>query len=112
MALNDYEYVAQARAVASSLSNVRDLITDDVPDQNQIIQYLAEISAAVTPIQEVLSAEDQKEFEVKFSAVVGLIFLSREARKLPDGKLKSNLLAIADFGQRELEINLPDEPNA
>jgi len=112
MPLNDYEYVNQARSVASSLSNIRDLLTDEVPDQQQIIQYLAEISAAINPIQSVLSAEQLTEFEVKFAAVTGLIFLAREARKLDDGKFKDNLLQLAATGQALLEINIPDEPNA
>lgn len=112
MSLNDYEYVSEARAVASALSNIRDLFKDEVPDQQQIIQYLAEISSAIPPIQSVLSAEEKVEFEVKFVAVTSLVLLTREARKLADGKLKANLLLIAESGQSALEVNLPDEPNA
>lgn len=105
----NYEHLDEARAVASSISNIRDLVSDDVPDQAQIIQYLAEISAVVTPIQAVLKAEELSKFRVKFAAEVALIVIRREAAKLDAGALRDNLLELVATGQRLLEINLPDE---
>ena len=108
MALNDYEHIEAARALASNIENVQAIVKGGL-DPLDILPLISEVSSAIGVVQPVLQEETKAEAEVKFGLISALVFISRKARALPDSQLKANILQAVTSAAAFLEINLPDE---
>lgn len=108
MALSDYEHIEEARALASKVGEIKDIVKGGL-DPLDILPLISNISGIIGIVQPVLAEETQAEAEVKFALISGLVYAMREARALPDGLKKANILQAVASAAAFLEINLPDE---
>jgi len=65
-----YEHNAQAKLVASMVLGMVELATDEVPDQQQIAEYINKLLNIVSVTAGVMTAEQKKKFRLKFAGVV------------------------------------------
>lgn len=72
-----YEHQKEANQVAANVMDAIKMLTDDVPDQQQIAQLLADGTAIIAGVTTGLAAEDKEAYKAKFIAAVGLAVANR-----------------------------------
>lgn len=105
-----YEHISEARAVASSLENILALAKDEIPNQQQIAQFLAEALGTVNTVTAVMSSEEKGSAEAKFIIYATVLAAQRYARNLNvEPKTKTTLIRLLQAGLDILDIQIPDE---
>jgi len=80
-----YEHAAEVNAVSKNVMDLVKILTDEVPDQEQIAALLAESTQIVFGIMAAVGAEEKEVAKAKFLAKVGLSVANRALDSLiPD----------------------------
>lgn len=80
-----YEHQQEVNLAANRLAHLIDLALDKVPDQEQLLAFAADASAALAAVSGAIKAEDKEAYKAKVFLKLGIQLANKAVdRLLPD----------------------------
>ena len=61
-----YEHQKEVTQAAGSILELADILTDPVPDEQQVALLIAQVMETLAPLMSAMSAEEKREYKTKF----------------------------------------------